>query len=339
MFAVVEAPMSNTGALRLEPRGEREILVTRTFEAPRRLVFDALTKPAMLQRWLFGPATWSLPVCEVDLRVGGRYRYGWRSEENGSTMGAGGTFREVVAPARLVATERFDEPWYPGESVVTFTLEEEAGGTRLTQTLLHVSREARDRVLATDMERGMAMSYDRLAEQLAEMQAHAGAFAISRIFDAPRERVWRAWTDEEQLMDWWGPSGFERVKCTLDLRPGGLLHYCMRVPNGPESWGKFVFREIVAPERLVFVVSFSDPDAGIQRAPFAKGWPLEVLSSLTFTDRGGKTELEMHGVPINASSVELKTFADSVESMNKGWAGTLDELSRFLGESAVRPGA
>jgi uncharacterized protein YndB with AHSA1/START domain len=163
--------MKNAGTLKLTTRGDREIVLTRVFDAPRTLVFEAFTKPALVRRWLLGPPGWSMPVCEIDLRVGGAYRYVWRHTANGNEMGMGGIYREIVAPERLVATERFDEAWYPGEAVGTLVLVEQGGKTTLTQTILYESRETRDAVLKTPMEQGVAASYDRLAELVASLGA------------------------------------------------------------------------------------------------------------------------------------------------------------------------
>jgi uncharacterized protein YndB with AHSA1/START domain len=157
--------MKNT--LKVTASGDREIVMTRVFDAPRRLVFDACTKPELVKRWLLGPDGWSMPVCEIDLRVGGKYRYVWRRDRDGTDMGMGGVYREIVAPERIVATEVFDDPWYPGEAVGTLVLVEQGGKTTLTQTMLYESRETRDAVLKSPMESGVAASYDRLAELLA----------------------------------------------------------------------------------------------------------------------------------------------------------------------------
>jgi len=156
--------MKNT--LKVTAAGDREIVITRAFNAPRRLVFDAHTKPELVQRWLLGPPGWTMPVCEIDLRVGGSYRYVWRNE-NGTEMGMGGVFHEIVRPERLVATERFDESWYPGEALDTTVFVEERGKTTVTVTVLYESPEARDGVLKSPMAEGMAVGYDRLEELLA----------------------------------------------------------------------------------------------------------------------------------------------------------------------------
>ena len=162
--------MKNAGKLNVAAPGDREIVMTRVFDAPRHLVFDAFTNPELLKRWLLGPPGWSMPVCEVDLRVGGTYRYVWRSDRDGHEMGMSGVYREIVAPERLVATEKFDESWYPGEALGTIVLVEQGGRTTLTQTLLYESREARDAVIKSNMESGVAASYDRLAELVASLE-------------------------------------------------------------------------------------------------------------------------------------------------------------------------
>ena len=160
--------MKNTGTLKLTTRGDREIVMTRIFDAPRSLVFEAFSNPELVRQWLLGPPGWSMPVCEIDFRVGGRYRYVWR-HANGQEMGMGGIHREIVAPERIVATEKFDESWYPGEAVGTIVLVEQGGKTALTQTVLYESREARETVLKSPMEQGVAAGYDRLAELLATL--------------------------------------------------------------------------------------------------------------------------------------------------------------------------
>jgi uncharacterized protein YndB with AHSA1/START domain len=141
---------------------DREIQVSRDFDAPRSLVFDAFTKPELVRRWLLGPPGWTMPVCEIDLRVGGSYRYVWRSEKDGSQMGIRGVFREITPVERLVATERFDDAWYPGEALDTTVFEERRGITRTTITILYESQEARDTARRSGMEYGMAAGYDRL---------------------------------------------------------------------------------------------------------------------------------------------------------------------------------
>lgn len=160
--------MKDPHALTIAALGSREIVMTRVFNAPRHLVFDAYTKPELLKRWLGVRGGWILRDCEVDLRVGGAYRWVWWKQSAGIAMGVGGVYREVAAPDRLVCTERFDDAWYPGESLLTTEFLEQDGATALKVTMLYESTEARDCVLRSPMERGVAESYNMLDELLQE---------------------------------------------------------------------------------------------------------------------------------------------------------------------------
>ncbi|EQA36019.1 hypothetical protein LEP1GSC047_0363 [Leptospira inadai serovar Lyme str. 10] len=159
-------------------------------------------------------------------------------------------------------------------------------------------------------------------------------FIVSRVFDAPRDLVWKAWTEPERMAKWWGPKGFILGVIKLDLRPGGVFHYSMKSPDGFEMWGKLVYREITPPERIVFVVSFSDQKCEITRHPMSAAWPLEVLNLVTLTEQdGSKTLVTIKGTPINATEEEINTFLGGYESMQKGFAGTFDQLAEYLAKA------
>jgi uncharacterized protein YndB with AHSA1/START domain len=155
-------------------------------------------------------------------------------------------------------------------------------------------------------------------------------FVISRTVNAPRELVWKAYTEPEHLKRWFGPKGFTMPTCSMDLRPGGVFHYCMRSPDGHEMWGKWIFLEIVRPEKLVNTVSFSDAQGGVTRHPMAPTWPLETRGTATFTELDGKTTITLEWVAVNATEIEQKTFDESHASMTMGWSGTFEQLEAFL---------
>jgi len=160
-------------------------------------------------------------------------------------------------------------------------------------------------------------------------------FVISRTFAAPRALVYQYWTDPEHMKHWWGPRGFTSPVCKLDLRPGGNMHYCMRSADGREMWGKFSYREVVAPERLVYINAFSNAEGGLTRHPMNPNWPLELLSTITFDEHGGKTTLTIRwGLLPTAAAEERKTFNEGHASMQQGWTGTLDQLTAYLAERA-----
>ena len=153
---------------------------------------------------------------------------------------------------------------------------------------------------------------------------------ITRVFDAPRDLVWKAWTEPDRLALWWGPKGFKLIVAGLDLRPGGVFHYGMRTANGQEMWGKFVYVEVVAPERIVLISSFSDAAGNITRHPMSAAWPLEVMNTLTLTEHDGKTTLILRGGPHNATAEERKTFEDAKTNVQMGFKGTFDQLDEYL---------
>jgi uncharacterized protein YndB with AHSA1/START domain len=161
--------MKITGNLKITTPTDREIAMTRVFDAPRRLVFDAWTRPELLKRWLGVFGGWSLLVCEIDLRINGRCRFVWRGPDE-SDMGMSGVYRDIVPAERIVCTESFDDPWYAGEAVGTVIFVEQGGRTTLTNTVLYASKEVRDAVLKSPMEHGMAASYDNLAELLVSLE-------------------------------------------------------------------------------------------------------------------------------------------------------------------------
>jgi uncharacterized protein YndB with AHSA1/START domain len=167
-------------------------------------------------------------------------------------------------------------------------------------------------------------------------QTDTEQFTFTRTFAAPRALVWQAWTDSASLARWWGPKGCAIRVLRLDIRPGGMFHYAMSFqPGAPEMFGRFIYREIAAPERLVWINSFSDAEGGITRAPFPQlegKWPLEVLNEMTLTEEGGKTTLLLRGGPVNAMDEERKIFTGHFDSLRQGFGGTFDQLEAFLAQ-------
>ncbi len=161
-------------------------------------------------------------------------------------------------------------------------------------------------------------------------------FIITRTFDAPRELVFAAWSDVNHLRRWWGPKGCTIGFCNMDLRPGGELLYSLRMPEGQEIWGKFVYREILPPDRLVFVNSFSDPQGNVTRAPFNSKWPLEILNTLTLGEQFNLTTLSLIGQPLNPTAEELELFESMLDPLHESFSGTFDQLQTYL-KSFLKP--
>jgi uncharacterized protein YndB with AHSA1/START domain len=165
------------------------------------------------------------------------------------------------------------------------------------------------------------------------MSAEAGGkdFVIARVLDAARDRVWQALTESEHLTQWWPPKSFTMISATMDLRPGGFFHCGMRSVEGYKMWGKFVYREIAPPERLVFINSFSNEAGEVKRHPIVPTWPLELVTTMLFEDEsGGKTKLTVRWSPHNPTEVERKTFDMSHVGMKATWGAAFDQLSVYL---------
>ncbi|WP_248927971.1 SRPBCC family protein [Paenibacillus hamazuiensis] len=153
---------------------------------------------------------------------------------------------------------------------------------------------------------------------------------ITRTFNAPRDLVFKMWTEAEHLEHWWGPKGLKLTVVKLDVRPDGIFHYKMSNAEGLEMWGKFVYREVDAPEKLEYVSSFSDPEGNTVSSLIAPGFPLEVRNVVTFDEHDGKTILTLRGGPINATEEELKFYESMHGSMQQGFAGTFSQLDEYL---------
>ena len=159
-------------------------------------------------------------------------------------------------------------------------------------------------------------------------------FVITRSYEAPRELVWRAFSEADALAQWWGPPGFAATVLAFEFRPGGTFHYRLDGPNGSTMWARFTYREIAEPERIVFVNSFSDEAGSLSHAPFFDGtWPLEVLMTVTLSEQGGTTTVTLRSHPIDATDVEAATFESNLESMGKGFGNAFDQLAAYLAKA------
>jgi uncharacterized protein YndB with AHSA1/START domain len=231
----------------------REIVATRVFDAPRDLVFKMWTDPKHIVNW-WGPRGFTNTISEMDVRPGGVWKFVMHGPE-GRDYDNKIVYVDVVKPERLV----YDHLGGP-DFHVTVTFAEEGKRTRVSVQMLFESAELRDKVAkAYGAVEGLDQTLQRLEEQLAVTVEPP--FVISRVFDAPRDLVWKAWTESDRLMQWFSPRGSKMVSNENDLRPGGVFHYLLSSPDGGDYWGKWVYREIHKPERLVFVVSFSDKTA------------------------------------------------------------------------------
>lgn len=155
-------------------------------------------------------------------------------------------------------------------------------------------------------------------------------FILTRVFDAPRDLIWKALSEKDHLKKWWGPKGFEIRGAKLDFKPGGVFHYQMKSTGGEEMWGQFVYREVVPHERIVWVNSFSEITGGVHRHPLLSDWPLEMLITLTLTQENQRTTLTLRSRAINATDQECAVFEAGFDNMAAGFGGTFDQLAEHL---------
>lgn len=154
---------------------------------------------------------------------------------------------------------------------------------------------------------------------------------LKREFNAPRELVYKVWTEPEHFGKWWGPQGFSLQVVQMDVRPGGIFFGCQKSPDGQHAmWGKFVYREVQPPEKLVYVQSFSDEQGNVIRAPFNPNWPLEILNILTLEENDGKTILTLQGGPLNATDEEKAAYDGMAPMVAQGFEGTFEQLADYL---------
>jgi uncharacterized protein YndB with AHSA1/START domain len=308
---------------------DREIVIRRVFDAPRPLVWKAFTEAKHIDRW-WGPNGFRNATKSMDFRVGGAWRFTMHGPD-GTDYRDRVVYREIVEPERMVYDHGSDIDDDPEAFEVTVTLNEVDGGTEVVLRSLFRTAAQCAAVKKFGAVEGGQQTLARLGGHLPSMDdAGARVFEVTRTFDAPRDLVWKAYTEAKRLAQWWGPKGFEMLRCSVDLRVGGMCLYGMKAPNGFEMWGKFIYRQIVPPDRLVFVVSFSDKDAATTRHFASPTWPLEVLNTLTLTELDGRTTVWLRGHPVNATAEERATFEAGFGSMEKGFAGTLDQLEAYL---------
>jgi uncharacterized protein YndB with AHSA1/START domain len=307
---------------------DREIVITRTFDAPRELVWKAWTNPKHLVNW-WGPNGFTATIEKMDVRVGGVWKHVMHGPD-GTDYPNKCTFTAIVKPERIEFSHGGGRKGDPAAQFdATWTFEALGKQTKVTMLLLFPSAADRDRVgKEYGAIEGGHQTLQHLADYLPKMATNGSIdreIIITRVLNAPRELVFRAWTEPVHLMRWWAPKGCTTPFCKIDLRPGGKFHYCMRMPEGRDIWGIGVYREIVAPSLLVYTDSFADAEGNpVPPAHYgmSASHPAETLVTVTFEEHEGKTKLTLrHAIPV---SVEER------EGTEQGWIEMLDRLAEDL---------
>ena len=328
------------------PAGKQEIIVTRTYNAPRELVYKTLTDPKLIPEW-WGPRNLTTTVEIYEPKRGGQWRF-IQSDPQGNIFAFHGVYHEAKMPELLVYTMEWEG--MPDHVLLNFDRFDERDGITLwTSRSVFETVEDRDGMLQQGMEGGTKEMTERISELLSKLTTegnmtetvmhHDGngrSITISRIFDAPRDRVWQRWTDPDQYMCWSGPKDYSAPYAKIDLRVGGKYLNSMRGPDGKDIWSTGTYKEIIEPNRLVMTDSFADEHGNIVSASYygmGSDIPMEMEVELTLEDLDGKTlmTLEHCGLP----------EGEILEQTKQGWNESFDKLADCLGDtypSATRRG-
>jgi uncharacterized protein YndB with AHSA1/START domain len=304
---------------------DRELVFTRVLDAPRELVWKAWTEPQHVSQW-WGPRGFTTTIHEMNVRPGGVWRQTMHGPD-GADYPNESVFVEVVKPERISYTLAGGKKGDPSHQLEqTWTFEAQGDKTKVTLRMLFPSAAALEHVVKTyGAAEGATQTLDRLAEHLPTMREKDSYVAgdkerevvITRVFDAPRELVFKAWTDPKMMKEWYGPKMFTNSVCELDVRVGGAWRIVMRGPDGAEYPGSGVYREIVKPERLVFTSEATDKDGKVI---------LAGLATVTFAEEGGKTKLTLR-----ARATAMVDYAVAyLGGMEAGWAQSLEKLDEEL---------
>ena len=327
--------VAHIGGTRLS-ESDREVLLEREFDAPRAIVWRAFTSADELALW-WGPTGFTTETHSIDVKPGGQWRYVMRGPD-GQMYPNIITYQEVVEPARLVYKHGGEVDAEPVNFITEADFEEiTPERTRVTLRMTFESKASKDFVTREyGAIEGAKQHMQGLADHLERVQSgrdDSGVLIIRRVLDAPVETVWEAWADEKQLMSWFHPEVWKLSISEMDLRPGGTYFYRMSSEGMPDMFGIWHIKRVEKPTLLEFVVSFSDKDRAIVRAPFEERWPLETICTVTFEPHAGKgrgTVMTLRSEPINATPEEREVFKNGIGSMQQGWGQTLDNLVAHL---------
>ncbi len=330
LSVVLEARQTPSADQKLvvKPLSDLEILLQRSFQAPRDLVFEVFTNAEHLKNW-WSPYAYTITEARFDQQEGGEWYVQMAVPEQGEIRFFG-QVRQFVRPERLRYTFNLDV--MPGEisqDTATF-IEEQPGRTTVTVQSLFTSKESRDGMLSSGMEQGAAQSYERLETILTRQNPDLPRFVHERVFQTDPETLFQAWADQNAFAQWWGPQQSKNTIKQFIFEPQGTCHYQMEFPNQDPMFGKFTYRQIEPGKSLVFASGFADDQGNLVPAPWFDHWPLQVLTFVDFIPEGNNTNLVLTAIPLDATPEQNDQFQKINASMQQGWAGTFDKLDDHL---------
>jgi len=292
---------------------DRELVMSRVLNAPRQLVWEVWTNPEHIKHW-WGPNGFTNTIFEMDVRPGGVWDFIMHGPD-GTDYKNKSIYKEVIKPERLVY-DHISGPKF--QFTVTFT--EQGKKTQISIQMLFETAGERDNVIKVfKADEGLRQNIYKLEGYLRKVSSEK-EMSLTRIINAPRETVFKAWIERDQLTQWWGPKGFTNPVCKVDPKPGGRIYVDMKAPDGTVYPMDGEFHEILEPEKIVFTSAALDKNGNRL---------FEVLNTVTFTEEGGKTKLTLHAAVSNITD-EGRTYIDG---MNEGWNQSIDRLDEYVKKS------
>jgi uncharacterized protein YndB with AHSA1/START domain len=308
---------------------DKQITVSRVIDAPVERVFKAFTEPEQIKYW-WGPRGFTNTIYKREFKVGGVWEYMMHGPD-GVNYPNRVQYTEIK-PNELISYIHGDNKIH---DQFTANIRFASKGNKTQVTLQIIAKTAAQ---IAGMKKFGAVeggneNLARLAEHLTKTQEQIqDEFFISRVFDAPRDLVWKAFSEEQRLGRWWGPAGFFLRSAKLQFKPNGYFHFNMVSADGKNSmWAKFTYKDIQPKERIVYINSFSDEKGNIVKPPFPN-WPKEMYTQITLVELRGKTVLELRSYPVNASKEERETFRKGRASMQQGFGGTFNQLAKYVAQ-------
>jgi uncharacterized protein YndB with AHSA1/START domain len=306
-----------------------EIYITRTYDAPVKMVWDAWTDPKQVAQW-WGPRGFTITTHNTDIKTGGTWSYIMHGPD-GVDYPNKTKFLEVEKYSRMVYDHGGNDD-RPPVFRVTVNFSESGGKTKMEMSMALPTAEAANDAKKFIKKAGGDTTWDRLAEYLSPTDK----FVINRSFDAPIDVMFDMWTDPKHFSQWLAPTGFTMKFLRADIKPGGSSFYCMSGEGDMKMYGKASYREITSPNRIVYTQVFCDENEKITRHPMAPTWPETMLTTVTLTSEGAnRTRVtvvwEVYG---EATAAERETFTKSKAGMTQGWGGSFEKLEEYLEQNS-----
>lgn len=318
------------------PSKSNEIHLSRIYDAPVKMVWDAWNEPDQVAQW-WGPRGFTITTHSKDLRAGGMWHYTMHGPDGIDYVNKTKYF-EVEPYSKMVYDHGGNDEQKPMFRV-TVRFKEVGGKTHLDMTMAHDTSEAAENSRQVIKKHSGNSTWDRLAEYLEKRTKQKEVFFINRSFNAPIDLMFKVWTTPEHLARWTAPAGFNMKFIKVDIRPGGESFYSMSDASGKNTMcGKAQYLEITKPNRIVYTQQFADEKGNTARHPMAPTWPETMKTTVVFTSEGPEqTRVTLTWeLSDKATAVEVDTFVKARSGMNQGWTGSFDKLEAYLEEASVK---